>query len=66
MKIICKNKKALFDYLIEDKYQAGIVLSGDEVKSLRSGSASLSEAYAIIRDSQAYLLNFLKLLDERN
>ncbi len=58
MKIICKNKKAFFDYLIEDQYQAGIVLSGDEVKSLRSGSASLSQAYALIRGGELFLINF--------
>lgn len=58
MKIICKNKKAFFDYIIQDKYQAGIVLSGDEVKSLRNGSASLTEAYALVRDGEMFLINF--------
>ena len=58
MKIVCKNKKALFKYLLQDKYQAGIVLSGDEVKSLRNGHGSLDQAYAHIRNGQAVLVNF--------
>lgn len=58
MKIICRNKKAFFNYSIEEQYQAGIVLSGDEVKSLRSGSASLTEAYALVRAGELFLINF--------
>lgn len=58
MKIVCKNKKALFNYLIIDKYQAGIVLSGDEVKALRGATASLEQAYAYIRNGEVFLMNF--------
>jgi SsrA-binding protein len=58
MKLVCKNKKALFNYVIEDKYQAGIVLSGDEVKALRNASASLEQAYAHIRNGELFLINF--------
>jgi SsrA-binding protein len=58
MKIVCKNKKAFFNYIIQDKYQAGIVLSGDEVKSLRSANSSIEQAYAHIKNGQAILINF--------
>jgi SsrA-binding protein len=57
IKVIAKNKKAFFDYHIEEKLEAGLVLAGSEVKSLRHGRASLSDAYAIIRGGQAFLLN---------
>ena len=46
IKIICKNKKAFFDYHIEDRYEAGLALLGSEVKSIRAGHVSLGEAYA--------------------
>ena len=45
MKIICKNKKAFFDYFIEEKIESGISLLGAEVKSLRLGNASLNDSY---------------------
>lgn len=48
IKIIAKHKKAFFDYHIEETYEAGLVLKGTEVKSLRAGKVSLSEAYAMI------------------
>jgi SsrA-binding protein len=57
IKIIAKNKKAFFDYHIEDKIEAGMALEGSEVKSLRDGSASLSDSYAIIKDGEAWLLH---------
>ena len=44
-KLIVQNKKARHDYAIEDKYEAGLALTGTEVKSLREGRASLSEAF---------------------
>ncbi|HLP23884.1 MAG TPA: SsrA-binding protein SmpB [Microbacteriaceae bacterium] len=50
-KIVATNRKARHDYLIEDTYEAGIVLSGTEVKSLRQGRASLVDGYAFIDDS---------------
>ncbi|MFZ3072277.1 MAG: SsrA-binding protein, partial [Thermodesulfobacteriota bacterium] len=43
IKIICQNKKAYFDYFIEERYEAGIVLTGGEVKSLRLGRAQLKD-----------------------
>ena len=57
IKVIAKNKTAFFEYHIEAKLEAGLVLDGSEVKSLRNGRASLSDAYAIIRGGQAFLLN---------
>ena len=52
-----KNKKALFDYSIEDTYEAGIVLTGTEIKSIREGKANLGDSYAIIRNNEVFLLN---------
>ena len=52
-----KNKKALFDYEIFDTYEAGIVLTGTEIKSIREGKANLKDSYAIIKNNEAYLLN---------
>ena len=48
MKLIAQNKKARHDYAIEDKYEAGLVLTGTEVKSLREGRASLAESFITI------------------
>ena len=55
-KLIAQNKKARHDYAIEDVFEAGLVLTGTEVKSLRQGRASLVDAYADIRDGEAWLL----------
>jgi SsrA-binding protein len=57
MKIITINKKALHDYEIYEKLEAGIVLTGDEVKSLRQGNVSLKEAFATIHEGEVTLLN---------
>src|SRR6185312_14122600 len=54
---IARNKRARFDYQILDTFEAGIVLKGTEVKSLREGRANISDAYGIIKDGEAYLLN---------
>lgn len=51
------NRKARYDYEILDKYEAGIVLTGTEIKSIRNGSANLKDSYAIIKNNEAYLLN---------
>jgi SsrA-binding protein len=56
-KLICNNKKAYHDYFIEEKLEAGLVLQGTEVKSLRAGKANLSDAFMLVRDGQAYLHN---------
>ncbi|MCI8444887.1 MAG: SsrA-binding protein SmpB [Bacilli bacterium] len=51
------NRKAKFDYEIIDTVEAGIVLTGTEVKSIRKGSAQLKDSYALVRSGEAYLLN---------
>lgn len=50
------NKKARYDYEVLDQLEAGIALTGSEVKSLRSGKASLNEAYAVVRDNEVFLV----------
>lgn len=54
-KIICQNKTARVNYFIDDTYEAGIVLVGTEVKSLRAGTANLKDSYAHIEDGEVYL-----------
>src|SRR4030095_907334 len=56
-KLIATNRKAHFHYEILEKYEAGLCLMGSEVKSLREGKANLSDAYAIIHNDEAFLLN---------
>jgi SsrA-binding protein len=55
IKIIAENRKARHDYFIEDKFEAGLVLKGTEVKSLRSGRANLKDAYAKIKKGEAFI-----------
>ncbi len=57
MKIIAVNKSASFEYFIEEKYEAGIVLEGAEVKSLRAGKASLGESFCELRGGEVLLKN---------
>ena len=57
MKIIAVNKSASFEYFIGDKYEAGIVLEGAEVKSLRAGKASLGESFCEVRGGEILLKN---------
>lgn len=54
-KIICTNKQARFDYHLEDRFEAGLVLQGTEVKSLRDGRANLKDSYAAVDDGEVYL-----------
>jgi SsrA-binding protein len=54
---IAKNRRARPDYAILDTYEAGLVLTGSEVKSLRDGKANLSDAYGIVRSGELFLLN---------
>ncbi len=51
------NKKARYDYFIEEEIECGIVLKGTEIKSIRSGLANIKDCYAIIRDNEIFLLN---------
>lgn len=57
MKVIATNKKAEHDYYIFERYEAGIVLEGSEVKSARNGNISIKEGYAIIENGEIYLIN---------
>ena len=52
---IVQNKKAYHDYFIEDRYEAGIMLEGWEVKAIRAGRANLKEAYITVKDGALYL-----------
>lgn len=52
-----KNRKAYYDYEIEETYEAGIVLTGTEIKSIRDGKANLKDSYAIIKNGEVFLLN---------
>jgi SsrA-binding protein len=54
---IARNKRARFDYHLLETFEAGIVLGGTEVKSLRSGKASIADAYGIVKDGEIFLLN---------
>lgn len=56
-KTVAENRRARFDYFIEDTFEAGIALSGTEVKSLRFGEGSIAESYAAVQDGQAWLIN---------
>lgn len=51
------NRKAKFDYFIEDTYECGIVLTGGEIKSIRMGKANLKDSYGIIKNNELYILN---------
>lgn len=57
MKIITTNRTASFEYFIEDRYEAGIVLEGAEIKSLRKGNVNMNDAFCFIRNGQADIEN---------
>jgi SsrA-binding protein len=56
-KLIASNKKAFHDYFILNKFEAGVSLTGTEVKSLREGKANLKDSYVLVRNGEAFLLN---------
>ena len=56
-KIVARNRKAYHDYFLYDTYEAGIVLTGTEIKSIRAGRVNLRDSYVQIRDGQAWLVN---------
>jgi SsrA-binding protein len=56
---ICQNKKARFDYFIEHTYEAGVVLEGWEVKSLRAGKGQLVDSYVLLKNNEAWLIGAL-------
>ena len=51
------NRKANHDYFIEDTYEAGIVLTGTEIKSIRAGNCNIKDCYGIIKNNEVFLLN---------
>ena len=57
MKIISNNKKAYYDYFIEEKIECGIVLKGTEIKSIRQGKCSIKESFIQIRNNECFILN---------
>jgi len=56
-KTVAENRRARFDYFIEEVFEAGIALTGTEVKSLRFGEGSIAESYAYVNDGEAWLVN---------
>ena len=54
-KMIANNKKAYYEYFIEDKFEAGIVLTGTEVKSIRMGRVNIKESYAQVKDGEVFI-----------
>ncbi len=57
MKIVATNKKAYHDYFVEDTYEAGIVLVGCEVKSIRQGALNLRDSFIMIKNGEAFVIN---------
>jgi SsrA-binding protein len=56
-RIVAENRRARFEYAIEDTYEAGLMLSGTEVKSLRTGQGTIAESYAHVQDGECWLVN---------
>lgn len=57
VKTVAENRRARFEYFIEDVFEAGIALSGTEVKALRAGEGSIAESYAEVRNGESFLVN---------
>ena len=57
IKIIATNKKAYFDYFIDETYEAGVELLGSEVKSVRLGHVNLKDGYCVIKDGEIFMIN---------
>lgn len=57
MKTICSNKKVGFEYYILEKYEAGIKLTGTEIKSIRAGKCNINDAYVLIKNNKPYIVN---------
>ena len=61
------NKKAKFNYFIEDEIECGIVLTGTEIKSIRSGKANIKDSYAVIKNNEVFIINMhISKYDEGN
>ena len=57
LKIICINRKATFNYFFEDLFEAGIVLKGSEIKSIRDGKINITDSYAVEKNGEIVLIN---------
>jgi SsrA-binding protein len=57
VKVVAENRRARYDYFLEDKFEAGIELKGTEVKALRTGQSSIAESYALVEDEEVFLIN---------
>ncbi len=57
MKMEIQNKRAKFDYFIEEEYEAGIALTGTEIKSIRDGHCNIKDSYGIVKNDEVFLLN---------
>ena len=57
LKIICLNRKASFNYFLTDSFEAGVVLRGSEIKSVRNGKVSIADSYGIEKNGEIYLIN---------
>ncbi len=57
IKIVATNRRAYHDYHIEETHEAGLVLTGTEIKSVRAGSVNLKDSYAVVKNGEAWLLN---------
>ena len=65
MKVVSNNKKAFFDYFVSDLVEAGIVLEGCEVKSVREGGASLIDSFVVLKNGEMFLKNaYIKSYDK--
>lgn len=56
-KVVADNRRAFYEYFVEEKFEAGIELHGTEVKSLRTGEGSIAESYAMVEDEEVFLVN---------
>ena len=56
-KVVAENRRAHYDYFIEEKFEAGIALQGTEVKALRTGQGSIAESYALVDEEEVWLIN---------
>ena len=57
IKVIALNKKASYDYFLFDKYEAGLVLEGSEIKSIREGRVNLKDSYVQVKNGEAFIIN---------
>ncbi|MFI3252442.1 MAG: SsrA-binding protein SmpB [bacterium] len=67
MKIVSQNKKASFDYFLLEKYEAGIKLTGTEIKSIRAGKSNINDAYVQVKHNKVFIINmFISKYDHGN